>query len=97
MTFVHPHIFHNIKRHWILRVERSKVKHIVDTFFGYVLEKSFRRATVRVNEGEAIAILNILDSHVLKESGLTHAGLAYDIDMLGTIIGFDTELIAIMS
>src|SRR3989344_2227928 len=78
MPLVYPNVFHNIERHWIFHIKRSEVEHIPNTFFRHILKKFLRRTTVRINKSQTVAVLNILNGHILKKSGFPHAGFADD-------------------
>ncbi len=46
---------------------------------------------MRVNHPDAFPVLNILNSHIFKQGGFTHAGLADNVHMARTVSTLNTE------
>ena len=75
----------------MLHIKRSKVEHIFDAFFRHVIEKGFRSLTMGVDKGNALAIANILNSHVFEQGRLPHPRLSNDVDVARPVLVFDTK------
>ncbi len=77
--------FKHIESHWPLNVGRIENNHILDPFFGHILEEVFNQVTMRINHTDPIAILNVLTSHETEERGFTCSRLSNDVVVASSI------------
>src|SRR3989344_8161715 len=72
-------------------IKRGKVDDVFDALVGHEIEQFFGGRAVRVDKCDTLAILDILNRHVLKQCGFTHARLADDIDVFAAVEAANTE------
>ena len=76
----------------MLDIERCDVDDVLNSFLRHILEHQVSSLAVRVDEAHPFAVLNVLNSHILKHGGFSHACLSNNVDMPSSILGFDAEL-----
>ena len=85
------HFFHHIEGNGILLVGRIEVNNIIDAAGGNRFDQSFGKFPVGIHNRHSVAILDILNSHILDHGRFSRSGLADHIKMASAIIHFDAE------
>ena len=84
-------LFHDIERDRKVLISWIKVDDIIDSIRGNSLDELLSCIAVRINKGDAMPLLDILDSQILEEVSLPHTGLTDDVHMSAPIILLDTK------
>ena len=91
MAFVIADVFHDVERYRLVEIERREVHDVIYAMRRNVIKEFVRRAAVRVDECQTLAILNILNSHVLEEGRFAHARLANHVHVTAAVFRLDAE------
>ena len=79
-------VLHDVERDRVLQVEGGEVHDILDAVLGDIVEKPLDRPAVRVDEGESLAVAQVLYRHILEQGRLAHTRFADDIHVTVTVL-----------
>ena len=74
-----------------------EIHDIVDALFGYEVEQSLCQIPMWIQYRYTATLLNVLDKHVLKQCGLSHARFANHVNVMAAISLLDTERLLVIS
>ena len=83
--------FKDVKTDVVVGIGRIKIDHVVNALVRDLLEQAFHQFSVRVHHGNAFAVRDVLDDHVVEERALAGAGLPDHVRMLPPVIPPDAE------
>ena len=95
MPLVEADIFHHVEAHRIIGVERREVDDVFDPLVRDEIQELLRGRTVRIDEGDPFAVLDILNRHILEHGRFTHPGLADHVDVFAAIDRADAKHVAL--
>ena len=90
-------IFHHVEPDGVVSIKRSEIHDVFDALVRDKIEELFGGRSVRVDESQSLAVLDVLDRHVLEHGGFAHAGFPDDIDVLAAICRANAEHLALSS
>ncbi len=85
------YLLHHIEGNGESLIGWIEVDDVVDTITRNRLDQFFGGVTMRINEGNTMSLLNILDGEILEQVGFAHTCLSDDVHMTPAVIGFDTK------
>jgi len=72
-------------------VRGVKINHVVRSMAWNTAQDIFDKRAVRVNDCDAVSVLEVGENHIPHQRGLTDAGLAKDCQMLTANIAVDGD------
>ena len=95
MTLVIPNVFHHIETYGMVGIKGSKIEYILDSVMRYEIKESLGSRAMRIDEGDALTILDVLYSHIFEHGRFAHAGFSDDIDRLAAVGSAYAEHVAL--
>ena len=91
VAFVVADILHHVEPDGVVGIKRREIDDVFDALVRDEVEEFLGGRAVRVDECDALAVLNVLDSHVFEQRGFTHTRLADDINVFAAVKSANAE------
>ena len=85
------HRFQRIERDRKVQISRIEINHVIDSVGGDIFQDFFHRIAVRIDKRHAVSVLDILNDHILDQSGFTHAGFSNDVHVPAPVVLADAK------
>ena len=97
MPILKFHLFHHVKSNRKIKVRWIKKHYIINTIIRNKIKQFLCSFSVRINIGQPITILNVLNRHIFHQIRFSHTSFSNRVKMTTTIILLNTKTLLFIS